>query len=138
MILVISRSIKITTLLIERYQIHFNFQSIKPFEIWGPKKRVNCLTFLTRQIIARGRWSELPILREIIHSPLLTKTGEVIAEPVYHKGTGYLLTFNPGEFQITSDPYPIWRVIQIAASIPMPDQIKGKVGQGFLVVLFII
>lgn len=104
----------------------------------GTKKACELPHFPDQQIIARGRWSELPILREITHSPLLTKTGEVITEPVCHKGIGYLLTFNPGEFQITSNPYPIWRVIQIAASIPMPDQIKGKVGQGFLVVLFII
>lgn len=108
------------------------------FEIWGPKKRVNCPAFLAKQIIARERWPELPILRGIIHSPLLTKTGEVITELGCHKGTGYLLTFNPGEFQITINPYPIWRLYQIAAAIPIPDQMKIRVGQGFLFVLFII
>ena len=67
------------------------------FEIWGPKKRVNFPAFLAKQIVARERRPELPILRGIIHSLLLTKTGEVITEPGYHEGTGCLLTFNPGE-----------------------------------------
>lgn len=74
----------------------------------------------------------------MIYSLLLTKTGEVITELGHHKSTGYFLTFNPGEFQITINPYPIWRLYQTAAAIPIPDQIKGKVGQGFLVDLSII
>lgn len=84
----------------------------RAFEIyrWGEKQgklvktRTDCPANLARSILAMGRWPQLPILRGLSYTPLLTKTGEVITQPGYHEGTGYLLQFDPVDFNIKSNP----------------------------------
>jgi hypothetical protein len=71
----------------------------------GPDFRsIDCPAALAKHIMALGRWPQLPILRGLSYNPLLTKTGEVISQPGYHEGTGYLLQFEPSNFKITDTP----------------------------------
>jgi putative DNA primase/helicase len=68
------------------------------------EKRVDCPATLPKQILAMGRWPQLPILRGLSYTPLLTKTGEVITQPGYHEGTGYLLQFDSADYNIKEEP----------------------------------
>jgi hypothetical protein len=67
-------------------------------------RRIDCPAALARHLMAMGRWPQLPILRGLSYTPLLTKTGEVISQPGYHEGTGYLLQFDPSHFKIAANP----------------------------------
>jgi hypothetical protein len=68
------------------------------------EKRIDCPPTLAKMILAMGRWPQLPVLRGLSFTPLLTKTGEVITQPGYHKGTGYLLQFDPADYDLKEDP----------------------------------
>lgn len=67
-------------------------------------KRTDCPATLPKQILAMGRWPQLPILRGLSYTPLLTKTGKVIAQPGYHEGSGYLLQFDPADYSLKTNP----------------------------------
>jgi hypothetical protein len=98
----------------------------KAFEIfrWGEKdgkpveRRSDCPAALSKQILAMGRWPQLPVLRGLSYTPLLTKTGEIIATPGYHEGTGYLLQFDPTDYNLKQDPT---RDDAIAALLTLKD-----------------
>jgi hypothetical protein len=68
------------------------------------EKRIDCPPTLAKMILAMGRWPQLPVLRGLSFTPLLTKTGEVITQPGYHKGTGYLLQFDPTDYSLKENP----------------------------------
>jgi hypothetical protein len=66
--------------------------------------RTDCPATLPKQILAMGRWTQLPILRGLSHTPLLTKTGEIITQPGYHEGSEYLLQFDPRDYTLKASP----------------------------------
>jgi hypothetical protein len=68
------------------------------------ERRIDCPASLPKQILAMGRWPQLNVLTGLSQTPLLTKTGEVIMQPGYHKGTGYLLQFDPADFPLKEHP----------------------------------
>ncbi len=68
------------------------------------EKRADCPANLAKHILAMGRWSQLPILRGLSYIPLLAKDGEIIEQPGYHLGTGFLLQFDPSDFELKTSP----------------------------------
>jgi hypothetical protein len=89
-----------------QWEINRNFEIYRWVEKNGEPedKRTDCPATLAKQVLAMGRWPQLPILRGLSYTPLLTKTGEVITQPGYHKGTGYLLQFNPADYSLKETP----------------------------------
>lgn len=89
-----------------QWEINRTFQIYRWVEIQGTptEKRVDCPASLPKQILAMGRWPQLNVLTGLSQTPLLTKTGEVIMQPGYHKGTGYLSQFDPADFPLMQNP----------------------------------
>jgi hypothetical protein len=89
-----------------QWEINRNFEIYRWVEKNGEPedKRTDCPATLAKQVLAMGRWPQLPILRGLSYTPLLTKTGEVITQPGYHKGTGYLLQFDPADYSLKETP----------------------------------
>jgi hypothetical protein len=89
-----------------QWEINRNFEIYRWVEKNGEPedKRTDCPATLAKQVLAMGRWPQLPILRGLSYTPLLTKTGEVITQPGYHKGTGYLLQFDPTDYSLKENP----------------------------------
>jgi Domain of unknown function (DUF3854) len=89
-----------------QWEINRNFEIYRWVEKNGEPedKRTDCPATLAKQVLAMGRWPQLPILRGLSYTPLLTKTGEVITQPGYYKGTGYLLQFDPADYSLKETP----------------------------------
>jgi hypothetical protein len=89
-----------------QWEINKSFEIYRWTEVNGvpTEKRIDCPASLPKQILAMGRWPQLNVLTGLTQTPLLTKTGEVITQPGYHKGTGYRLQFDPSDYQIIDKP----------------------------------
>ena len=76
-------------------------------EVWNKKSQsfveqpTDCPLSFCKQILAAGRYPSVLRLRGLCYHPLLLKDGTIISQPGYHRGTGYLLQFDPSEFQLS-------------------------------------